>query len=124
MNKSLKNIILSDDLQNFERFTFKKELGDVLSVYTIDLLNSEDLKCLKYISKYVSLKNFRDAQQRTLLHYAVMANTRACEYLIKIGLDVNALDDKGNTPLDISILEEREDCRKIVERKCFSLYTP
>jgi ankyrin repeat protein len=114
MNKSLVSVILTDDLQDFERKTTKKELGSILTIYASELLRSEELACLKYIARFIPLKNFRDARGQTLLHHAVALEdistasiAKVCSYLIYKECSPEIKDNNGHTPLDIAISNGR-----------------
>lgn len=112
MNRSLQSCILSDDLVDFERKTFRKELKNVLDIYPIDLVSSKELRCLQYISRFVSLKDFRDAHGRTLLHYVVLledkdAMEKAWNYLTNKGCSPNIPDRDGRLPMDVALLSKK-----------------
>lgn len=114
MDKSLSSLILEGDLEGFQKKTFKSELKNILHIYATDFVNAERLICLRYLSRYVKLKEFTDLYGRTLLHYAVLANVRSCDYLLKEGCDINAVDNDGNTPMHISVMYASKECSKFL----------
>ena len=64
------------------------------------IVTNKDLKSLKSLIRYMGL-NRKFQQGWTYLHYAVMWNyVDGADFLIRVGININALSDSGHTALD------------------------
>jgi hypothetical protein len=84
---------------NFEK-AVPKGFTPSADLVMLRIVTNKDLKSLKSLIRYVGL-NRKFQQGWTYLHYAVMWNYKdGADFLIRVGIDINALSDSGQTALD------------------------
>ncbi|KAK8802973.1 hypothetical protein WA588_002132 [Blastocystis sp. NMH] len=77
--------------------------------------NKDDAKVLSFIEANPNRLNEKDAEGRSLLHWACDRGSEAVvKRLLECHVDVNGRDNEGLTPLDYACYCEREDIAKLL----------
>lgn len=84
--------------------------------HVLELLLNNQIEILNLLQeKGINLKDIRLDDNKTLLHYAAASgNTEILDFLLKAGLDINAQDKEGWTPLMTAVIQSKKDAVKFL----------
>lgn len=104
------------DKEYIKSLDFLKQcIGEDMSPLNLAIWQGQDQIAIFLIEQGVDLSS-RDSFGRTAMHFAaIKGSLEVMKKLIEKGADIFSVSDNGHTPLSLSTLNQRKDCREFLE---------